>query len=73
MKKLSDIKNLEELALLRQQARYNMEIDKLEFENAKLKLQHQLDRKRLAYDASGLAFNWIQKFVVQFLGSKVKK
>jgi len=70
MKDLSNIKSLKELRKLKLQAKHELELEKLTFENSKLKLNQELDMKRIMPDLSSLLLGSIQK---TFVGSILKK
>lgn len=70
MSEINNIKSLKELRDLKNRTRHELDIEKLEFENAKLRLSHEMDFGRIMPDLSSLLMSKVQK---TFVGSILKK
>jgi hypothetical protein len=70
MNNFRPITNVEDLKRERITAKHQLDIEKLEFENSKLKLQRELDGERILNDASQRLTEYIN---VRFISKLVTK
>jgi len=70
MSEITKIKSLKALRELKNKTRHELELEKLEFENAKLRLNHEMDFKKIMPNISSILLSGVQK---TFVGSILKK
>lgn len=72
-KRLSNIQSVKELTELRKNAKFELEIEKLEFKNSHLLLMRELDGKRIWADLSSQVFHLFQTNLLSNFFNRSKK
>lgn len=71
-KDLIQIKSIEELKTQRLMAKHALELERLEFQNSKLKLERELDAKKIWGDLSQLLLSGLQHKVINGIFNRLK-